>query len=195
MKTTRIFLVLLALFSSSSCIKKDWRKNPHVEVRNLFKRYSEQAKRKQGIWLTRYGFEWSGKDNVYDGKVHVIDIGYSLDKNMKYEDAKKYFFTFFDELIDYVNQHEEFKDLFYHFPIGYKDFFLSFSFDYNLKGHLEKDDVYLISIFHNKVHYTVVDDFDESNDINPYITRFTIEELPIKNKSTPISLKDEPFFF
>ena len=156
------------------------KKGPYYRVEDLFLRFSEQVEREQGIRLTSYGFNWAGKDNVYDEKVHVINISYNYEKGMKYDDAKKCFFTFVDELIGYVNHHEEFKDIFYHFPIGYEDFHLSFSFDYHFKGHLKKDDVWLISIFENRVYYSIVRDFDTSNKYNPYITRSFIENFDVK---------------
>jgi hypothetical protein len=58
----------------------EWKKDPYFKVEKLFLTYSEKVERTQQIRLTGYGFNWAGKDHKYDGKVHLIDIDYNLEK-------------------------------------------------------------------------------------------------------------------
>jgi hypothetical protein len=76
-----------------------------------------------------------------------------IDKNMKYNEAKTFFYSILDGLLDELNRNDSIREFFYHYPVGYQDVRFTVSFDYEDKGYLEKDDVYMISILDNSITY------------------------------------------
>ena len=113
-------------------------------------------KKEKNIDRRLYGFTSTGPDKVYDGKIHAINLGYSIDKNLKHEEAKNLFYELADSLIKEINSHTELSDLFYHYPIGYEDLSISLSFDYDLKENLKIGDVHSIYIKNNKILYNII---------------------------------------
>ena len=109
------------------------------------------------MWVSTR-LDYAGRDNVYDGKIHLVKLSYSIDKNVKYEEAKTFFRDIVDGLLDVINKTEYLGKYFYHSPIGHEDLFVSISFDYDQKGILKKDDVYQIAIFENKIMYRFADE-------------------------------------
>ncbi len=85
-----------------------------------------------------YGVNYAGEDKIYDGKVHLVDLGYRIDKNMKIEEAQKFFYSLVDGLLENLNRNESLKQYFHHHPLSYKDLYFRLSFDYDGKFHLKK---------------------------------------------------------
>ena len=127
--------------------------------------YSKEIESKKNIERRSYGFHATGPDKIYNGKIHAIDLGYSIDKNLKYDEARKLFYEVADGLIDAINSHKEIGEYFYHYPIGYEDLDISLSFDYENKGHLKKDDIDSIYISDNEICYFIIDKEDAPNEI------------------------------
>lgn len=115
------------------------RNNPHDEVMEVINKYSKELK-KEGVTQRWYGL------NYDKGKINQISLGYSIDKNLKYEEAQNYFFRIVDGLLKSVNGDEKIRGYFYRFPMTYEDLHFALAFDYENKGHLKKDDVSQISI-------------------------------------------------
>ncbi len=157
--------------------------------------YSKKLKNERGIELRSYGADFAGADKIYDEKIHLIDVGYSIDKNLGVDEAKILFFSIVDELIAVLNSRESFKEYFYHYPIGYEDFYLRLNFDYEGKGHLHQNDVVMVAIYNNKIKYFLAEEDGattalQSNGIirDVYVTtgfsskmRCVTEKLPEKN--------------
>jgi hypothetical protein len=120
------------------------------KVMSVIERYSKKIKKEKNIERRSYGFGVTNEDKVYDGKIHSIDLAYSIDKNLQYDEARKLFYEVVDGLIQAINAHPEISDEFYHYPIGYQDLEVSLSFDYESKGHLKKDDVSAIYIWYHE---------------------------------------------
>jgi hypothetical protein len=147
-----LFLLLIFFNVGCSMNQSDY---ASVEVRKLIDTYCNQLK-KEGILNTLYGLDWAGPDKVYDGKVHKVVLGYCIDKNLKYEEARKLFYRVVNGLLQELNTKEDLRECFYHYPVTYEDLHFSLSFDYTDKGHLKKDDVYRIAIFQNEIFYYIV---------------------------------------
>jgi hypothetical protein len=143
--------VFFLLFSS--CFVSDGVNYSRIDVMNVIDGYSKSIAIKKGIILRIYGLDYAGRDNVYDGKIHLIDLGYSINKSMKYEEARELFYQLVDGLLEVINKTEYLKKYFYHTPVGYKDISIRLSFDYDKQKILHKDDVYQIAIFENKIMY------------------------------------------
>jgi len=158
----KTFLFLLLFTCLVSCDSRE----PTLDqkVRNLTLKYSDKLE-KEKIIHRSYGFDHAGPDKIYDGKIHLIALGYSIDKNLKYQEARKLFYRIVDNYLSEVNSHPELKEAFFHFPVTYEDLHFSLSFDYQNKGHLNRDDVEQISIAFNEIFYffSEVDGF--KNDI------------------------------
>jgi len=43
-------------------------------------KYSAELKKDKKIRNTSYGLDYAGADKVYDGKIHEVSLGYSIDK-------------------------------------------------------------------------------------------------------------------
>ncbi len=130
--------------------------NSHQEVMKTIKKHSKLIKKNAGITLRIYGLSYAGPDKIYDGKIHEIDLGYSIDKNANYNEAKKLFYNLANGLLNELNSNESIKTYFYHYPVGYQDLRLTLSFDYENKGFLKKDDVKMIGIQQNEITYYIV---------------------------------------
>lgn len=129
----------------------------------IFK-YSNKLE-KEGVFCRLYGLDHAGPDKIYDGKIHQISLGYSIDKSLKYPEARELFYRIVDDLLCEINSNQNFRDGFFHFPVTYADLHFSLSFDYEHKGHLNKDDVDQIAIEFNKIFYFIVKADGFKNDI------------------------------
>src|SRR5579872_1640327 len=103
--------------------------------------YSSQIKKDKGICRTWYGLDYAGPDKIYDGKIHQIDLGYRIDKAMKFDVARAYFYEVVDGLLERINKNEKLKEYFYHYPVGYEDLHFCLSFDHENKGSLKRDEI------------------------------------------------------
>jgi hypothetical protein len=119
--------------------------------------YSSEIKEEKGINRAWYGLHYAGQDKIYDGKIHEISLGYRVDKAMKFEEARSYFYEVADGLLNRINNNEKIKTYFYHYPVGYEDLHFCLAFDYESKGHLKRDDVDSIHIKWNEIFYEIVE--------------------------------------
>jgi hypothetical protein len=124
------------------------------EVMVVINKYSKELK-KEGIVRRWYGLDYAGADKVYDGKIHNISLGYGIDKNLKYEEARKFFYEIVDGLLKELNENEQIRAHFYHYPLTYQDLHFALSFDYQDKVYFRKDDVEHITIQFNKIFYEI----------------------------------------
>ncbi len=127
------------------------------KIMAIIDEYSKELEIKNNIEHRSYGFRSTGPDKIYDGKIHAIVLGYSIDKNMKYDEARKLFYEVADGLINSINCHPEIGEYFYHYPIGYEDLQLGLGFNYERKGTLKKDDIDAIYMRENKISYFIID--------------------------------------
>lgn len=164
-----ILLVFVASFASISFLKNNNFLNSEVdsyeEVMSVISDFSEKIEKKHGVRLTRYGLHYAGQDKVYDKKIHEIDLGYAIDESMKYKEARELFYTIVDSLIELINKHSEYKDFFSHFPIDYRDFHFTLSFDQGDSTMLKKDDISQISILGNEIWYHILQNDGEVDGI------------------------------
>ncbi len=126
-------------------------------VRKIIDDYSKEIEVTKNIERRSHGFLSTGPDKVFDGKIHAIVLAYSIDKNFKYEEARKWFYEMADGLIHAINSHEEIGEYFYHYPIGYQDLEVGLAFDYERKGHLKKDEVKTVYMRDNAIAYLIID--------------------------------------
>jgi hypothetical protein len=152
--------ILLAIFISLSTTVHTMQKqtSPNNEVIWTIKDYSKKLEKEKNIILTMYGASCAGPDKVYDGKVHVIDVGYRIDKAMKFEEARKLFYAVADGLLKELNEKDSIRNCFYNYPVTYKDLYLRLSFDYGDEGYLKHDDISMIAILDNKIMYLIVEE-------------------------------------
>jgi hypothetical protein len=128
-----------------------------LDIMPIIKNYSKKIQKEKNITLRLYGFRCAGRDKVYDGKIHEIDLGYSIDKSLKFDEARAFFYNILDELIELINNDPKTEKHFYHFPIDYSDFHIFLSFDYEEKGILEPGEVSSIHISENDIFYVIID--------------------------------------
>lgn len=137
------------------------KENSHREVVEIIKNYSKNLEKSKGIELKLYGLDYAGPDKVYDGKIHEIGLGYSIEKRMHYKEARELFYSIVDELLEKINKDKRIQNYFYHTPVGYQDLHVGLSFDYSSKGYLKKDDVRKIYIFENRISYLIIEKEDD----------------------------------
>jgi len=153
MKYSALFssMILLFIVSCSKSLKKD----SYKETMSVVNEYSKKIEKHEGIRRSGYGLYYLGKDNTYDGKIRAISLGYRVDKNMKYDEARKYFYFVVDGLVDQINKNKQLSEYFPHFPIDYSDLNLYLSFEDKKEGALKRDDVRLIHMSENEIFYLV----------------------------------------
>ncbi len=140
------------------CCGMQKERSPNNQLTSLIKEHSKVLKKEKNITLRIHGVSCAGKDKIYDGKIHRLDIGYSLDKNLKFDEAKTVFYSVVNDILALINSKQEIRGLFYNQPVTYKDFYFCLSFDYEDKGFLKKDDVSLIAIFENEIMCFIVEE-------------------------------------
>ena len=115
----------------------------------------------------------------------MIALSYRIEKNFKYEEARKSFYSVVDGLIEYINKNTQLEKYFFHYPIDYSDLELNFSFWDHTEEHLKRDDVHSIHIGRNKIYYEIVDeegpDEIKSDQISPDV--YIIKGMLEKNRS------------
>lgn len=158
-----IFMGLRAAFASGLT------DDSYDRVMSVIHGYSETIKKEKNIALRCYGLDYSGEDNVYDGKVHLIDLGYSLDARLHYKEARKIFYIVVDDLLKKINSTESLRKYFFHYPVGYEDLYFRLSFDYDDEGFLRKGEVESINILDNEIMYFFINDehYVEKTQLNP----------------------------
>jgi hypothetical protein len=124
---------------------------------SVIQKYSKSIESEDGIILRGYGLHYAGQDKVYDGKIHIIDLGYSIDANVQYKNARRMFYSVVNSLLDRINKDESIRQYFSNYPVGYQNLRFSLSFDYQSKGILHRDDVDSIHIMENKIYYFIAD--------------------------------------
>jgi hypothetical protein len=152
----KILTTFLFVISGVSMHCKESTKTDKI-IMSIINEYSKKIEKERNIERRIYGFVVTNEDNVYDGKIHAIDLGYSLDKNLQFDEATQLFFEMADGLIAAINRHPEIGGEFYHYPISYQDLKVGLAFDYENKGHLKKDDVNSIYIWEKELMYFIVD--------------------------------------
>jgi len=157
----KILLFILFTIMNSQIFPMSKRENSYREVVELIKSYSRNLEKAKGIELKRYGLSYAGPDKIYDGKIHEINLGYSIEKRMDYKEARNLFYSIVDGLLQEINNNKRIRQYFYHTPVGYQDLHFGLSFDYSSKGYLKKDDVRKIYIFENRISYLIVEKEDD----------------------------------
>ncbi len=152
------FFAILSALQSGPVYAMSKTSNPRDEVIPLIKKYSEQLRKEKNVKLRSYGVRCTGRDKVYDGKIHLIDLGYSVDLNIRCDEGRRYFYKIVDGLLALLNSREEFRNCFYHFPITYEDLSFRLHFDYDEKRHLRKDDLEMIAIYENEIMYFIAEE-------------------------------------
>lgn len=132
--------------------------NSYIEVMSIIKEYSSIMREKDNIELRGYGLHYAGKDKVYDGKIHEINLSYSINKKNKFEDARKLFYSLVDGLLEKLNKNESVKRYFYHYPVSYQDLYFRLNFDYDRKASLNQGDISMIAILENEIMYFIVEE-------------------------------------
>ncbi len=77
-----IFVNVIHIYSMES-------ENSYKEVMREINKYSNIIKKEKNICLRMYGLDYAGEDKVYDGKIHLIDLGYSIDKKNELRRGKE----------------------------------------------------------------------------------------------------------
>ncbi len=135
------------------------RKNDsYSEVMAVINKYSKNIKKEKTIELRGYGLHHAGPDKIYDGKIHEINLSYSIEKKMKFEEARKLFYSIVDGLLACLNAKESIRDCFYHYPVGYEDLYFRLNFDYESKGYLSRNEISSIGILENEIMYFIVEE-------------------------------------
>lgn len=142
------------LIAQKAAIKKEHNEG-YKAVMKIVNNYSKSINSSQGIKLRGYGLHYAGKNKIYDGKIHEVDLMYSIDKRLQYKPARDLFYSIVDGLLAKINSDEKVKKYFFKFPIGYEDLHFSLAFDYDSKGTLKKDDVDSIGILDNEIFYFI----------------------------------------
>lgn len=134
-----------------SCSLSDGKDYSYQDTVNVIYDYSKKISKENSIELMSYGLDYAGADKVYDGKIHVIDLSYAVDRRIQYEEARLLFYELIDGLLKKINSTEYLAKYFSNNPVGYEDLFVKLSFDYYNKGFLKKGDVSQIYIYLDKV--------------------------------------------
>jgi hypothetical protein len=132
--------------------------NSYKETMSVIDKYSKSIKKEKGIRNTLYGLDYAGQDKIYDGKIHVICLGYGIDKNLKYGEAREYFYSIVDGLLDHINKNTQLEKYFFHYPVDYSDLEFHFSFEDDRKGLLKRDEMHSIHIVRNEIFYEIINE-------------------------------------
>ncbi|HSX37495.1 MAG TPA: hypothetical protein VLE95_01555 [Chlamydiales bacterium] len=159
LKILLFFILTNPIFAMSKQV------NSRQQVMHTINQYSKEIENRDGIRLRCHGLSYAGPDKIYDGKIHVIDLSYSVDKNLKYQDAEKIFYHLVDELLETINKNEQIRGHFYHKPVSYKDLYFRLDFDYENKGHLKRDDVKQMAILDNTLICIIANQDKATNEL------------------------------
>lgn len=155
----KFFIVCFPLFwFLTSCSLSDGKDYSYNDVMNVIYEYNKKISKEKSVELDSYGLYYAGADKIYDGKIHIIDLGYSVDQRMQYEEARKWFYELVDGLLENINNTEYLRRYFYRYPVGYEDLIFRLSFYSDDKNFLKKGDVLQVNIFNNKVSFHVLEE-------------------------------------
>jgi hypothetical protein len=125
---------------------------------NVIQHYSTQLHRQEEIVLLQYGLDYAGDDQIFDGKIHKISLGYGIDQgHLSEEQATQLFYHVVDTLIERLNGIPSLRAYFAHFPLNYSDFTISLSLDYKMRGDLGMGAVSTLYIQGDRLTYEIVD--------------------------------------
>jgi hypothetical protein len=153
-QTVRYLVMFVLAFMTNATGNEEERYSGDI-VMDYINAYSKKIKSELEIKRRVHGLRYFGDDKIYDGKIHVISLGFSIDKRMPYKTARELFYKIVDGLLSHLNQ-ESLGEYFYHYPLTYDDLWFSLSFDYEDKGLLKNGDISDIYIFEKKIMYFVV---------------------------------------
>lgn len=125
------------------------------ETMLVINEYTKKIKKEKNIRRSGYGLNYAGPDKIYDGKIHVINLSYRVDKNMKYDEAREYFYSIVDGLLAHINKNTQLEKYFFHYPVDYSDLEFHFTFEDDKKGLLKKDEMQSIHIVRNEIFYEI----------------------------------------
>lgn len=157
----KLLLSILIIITNNQTFPMSKNENSYSEVVEIIKKHSRNLEKTKEVELKRYGLDYAGSDKIYDGKIHEINLGYSIEKRMNYKEARILFYSIVDGLLQEINANKRIQQYFYHTPVGYQDLHFGLSFDYSSKGYLRKDDVMKIYIFENRISYLIVEKEDD----------------------------------
>ncbi|MES2272909.1 MAG: hypothetical protein V4487_01810 [Chlamydiota bacterium] len=151
------FFILFFISSNLACgIHKET--DPYAEVMSVINMYSKIVKKEKNIELRGYGLHHAGPDKIYDGKIHEINLSYSIDKKMKFTEARGLFYSLVDGLLECLNKKESIRNYFRHYPVDYSDLHFRLSFNYDDEVYLSVGDISMIGILENKIKYFIVEE-------------------------------------
>lgn len=159
----KFFLLICACFIGNCAMAE--RDNSYQETLAVINKYSKTLKNEKKIRNSSYGLHYAGPDKIYDGKIHTIDLGYRLDKNLKYNEARTYFYSIVDGLLNHINKNTQLAKYFFHYPVDYSDLEFHFSFEDDKKGELKRDEVQSIHIVRNEIFYEIVEQEGSPNKV------------------------------
>lgn len=185
-----VLLLVLPQIGSCSVPKKD---NSYDDTMRVIDQYSKLIKREESIRRSSYGLFYEREDKTSDSKIHVIALGYDIEKNFKYEEARKYFYSIVDGLIECINRNTQLGKYFLHYPIDYSDLEIDFAFWEHTEHHLKRDDLHSIHIGCNKIYYEIVEEEVgseiEADQISPDI--YIVKGMLERNRSIIRSISED----
>lgn len=152
-----IFITLFLIYTDTACAMHK-KSNSYDQVMTIINNYLKPLKKEKNIELRGYGLHYAGLDKIYDGKIHEIDLSVSIQKRMKFDEAKKLYYSIVNGLLEALNKNEALQDCFYHYPVTYKDLYFRLNFDYESKGYLGVGDVSMVAILENEIMYFIVEE-------------------------------------
>ncbi len=175
----KVLLIFFILSFFVSCSLGDGRDYSYQDTMNVIYEYNKKLSKEKSIELCAYALDYAGKDKIYDGKIHVLDLAYSVDKRIQYKEAKELFYEIVDGLLEKINNTEYLRKYFYHYPVGYEDLYFRLIFHKDGGSLLKTGDVLHISVMNNKILINILEEDGEVRakyrEINPNI--FILEDF------------------
>ncbi len=173
------FIFSLILYFLASCSLGDGKDYSYQDTMNVIYEYNKKLSKEHSIELSMYGLEYAGEDKIYDGKIHMINLGYAVDKRIQYKEARMLFYELIDNLLQKINNTEYLRKYFFTFPVRYEDVYIHLSFDYYDKGILKKGDISSAYLYDNTVCFSTieVEEPDEIKQKKVIPGVFILEEL------------------
>src|SRR5579872_508168 len=94
-----VFLFLFLIYSDRTYAmhKSD---SSRDEVMDVINDYLKPLEKEKCIQLRGYGLHYAGSNKIYDGKIHEINLSISVDKRMKYNEARILYYSIVDGLLE-----------------------------------------------------------------------------------------------
>ena len=186
-----ILKLSIFIFVRLNILAADLNDHTSCQPMNVILKYSNEL-RKKNIKLNLYGF--AKHSDVNDNKIHEINLTYSIDKRMKLNEAREFFYSVIDGLIAEINKNESIRSQFHRYPVSYSDFYFILAFDYENKGFLKCGDVDMIVILENEISYYIVENDGETSDLEmeqviPDV--YTIKKVTAKTRRIVKKLPEE----